>query len=176
MKQSNRPTVEQLLQQHQQPLEPKRDLWPGIERTLSQQRRQPRSGSSWRASWPMLLASAAMLMLTVVIWQKADWQNATQPAQQQASASWQLVQLMNQQHQQQTELLQTKFMQAGYQTLNSGASNDLQTLRQASRSITEALANEPANPELIRLLQWVHQQEIALMDTAYEQQTPWRQL
>lgn len=142
---------------------PPKDLWRGVEHSLTRQQQRPASWLNW--AW----ASAASMVVAVGV------MTALQVAPQQPQQMYQLVTALNAHQQQQRELMLTSYEQAGLTQNSDQLEPELLELREAARQITEQLRQDPNNQALWDLLQWVHQQELDLIRTRYETTPKWQQ-
>ncbi|MDX1706071.1 hypothetical protein [Pseudidiomarina sp.] len=151
---------------------PPKDLWRGIEHSLTRQQQRPASWFNW--AW----ASAASMVVAVGVMtaiQVAPQQPGELVAGQQPQQMYQLVTALNAHQQQQRELMLASYEQAGLTRELDQLEPELLELREASRQITEQLRQDPNNQALWDLLQWVHQQELDLIRTSYETTPKWQQ-
>lgn len=149
-------------------LTPTKDLWRGIEMSISRQqvtRQKPWYERRSRA-WDYLLATAATLFVgvgVVLSLQSGGIERGTD------SSTLNLLAVVTEQHQQQREFLLTNYEQAGFQPTFAELENELQQLQQATVQVVEQLRKEPENSELWQFLQWLHQQELEVLKTMYLQ-------
>src|SRR5690606_15857077 len=80
------------------------------------------------------------------------------------------------QHVQQRELLVVTYQQAGYNVVTPEIEPELMRLREATRSLQDALAKSPNDTGLLEMLNWVQQQELALLMGSYEAQRRQQQI
>lgn len=168
---TQRKTLEQLLQQHQQQAAPapNKDLWQGIEHALVRQPQGKANASSVTKPWFAIAASILMVAVLVSQW----WpKNTTQQPQ----TIYELAQQLNQAQDQQVELIKARFEAAGYKAPSGNFAESLANLQQARKQVTESLMKSPNDRSLLEMLRWVNQQELKLLDQAYAKQSRLQQL
>jgi len=151
--------LDDLMKHHQHELTPNKDLWRGIDIALEHKKRPVRFYRS--SKW---LALAATLVLSVVVLYQVPL--GERLINNESSLSEQLIA----QHVQQRELLVVTYQQAGYNVVTPEIEPELMRLREATRSLQDALAKSPNDTGLLEMLNWVQQQELALLMGSYEAQ------
>jgi len=158
---------EQSLQEHiaQLPkeMEPKRDLWTGIEKAIAHTPQQGGVQKSKNKVVPM--AWAASVVAAVLL----SWFSFT-PQDDAAIGTLNLVSVMNQDFEQQKQLMLTSFGQPKLTELPQDMQDQLKELASARQAIEKALQNDPNNSELFNLLRWTQKQEIDLLKQLYSPQ------
>lgn len=150
-------------------VQPQRDLWSGIELAIGQQDYAPnhtRNAVVVHKSHKGLYAVAASILLVGVL----SW-NTFSP-QQSSPSSLELVEVLSDQHQDQKNALLVRFKDQPAVTENW--QDQLTELDEAARAIKAALAQEPNNIALLKMLQNVHQQQIELIERVHSPR--WRQI
>ncbi|GAA0359479.1 hypothetical protein GCM10009092_24600 [Bowmanella denitrificans] len=137
-------------------IQPRRDLWPGIEHALNSQAAEPVvTSSKAKPYWGMAAAVATVGLL--------GWLGLTQlPG---LSDSAQLAQVLSQQHQQQKQALLASF--SGQPALTDNWQQQVDELDAAALAIKQALKEDPNNPALLKMLQQVYQQQIDLIERVH---------
>ncbi|MEG3765931.1 hypothetical protein [Alteromonas sp. 14N.309.X.WAT.G.H12] len=143
---------------------PKRDLWRGIELSLTE---NPENGEerSGKGRFPLAIAASVLVgvLLASVILGKFSL-----PGSQRDLSSLALVNQLNQQHQMQVNQLLSEFK--GQPALTQNWQEQLQQLTAAADAIRLALENDPNNPALLSLLQHVYQQQLLLIERVHAPQ------
>ncbi|MBC3766844.1 hypothetical protein [Neptunicella marina] len=131
-------------------MQPQRDLWTGIEVALSEQHTTKKK--------PYLAIAASVMVVGLVGWLglKSDIVADNSP---------QLVQTLTQQHQQQMQGLLVTYADAP--ALTNDWQQQLDELDRAADAIKQALAKDPNNPALLKMLQQVYQQQIDLVEKVH---------
>lgn len=143
---------------------PSRDLWPGIEHAIEandcQRNSQPRRA-------PRLLAIAAMVVVAVLYELTHYTYNPGGGASQTLNGDA-LVAVLSQQHEAQL----TSLLAAVHDTpaVTSDWTQQLDELHDAAQAIKAALANDPDNRTLLRMLQNVYQQQLTLVERVHAPQ------
>ncbi|WP_417659507.1 hypothetical protein [Pseudidiomarina sp.] len=143
---------------------PNKDLWRGIEASISRSQVKVSIGRNRWLGW-LSATAATVLVMTGVMLSAMHQSNTPIPNHQGID----LLTMLTEQHQQQRQVLLTSFNDAGYQQSVNELENELQQLRDAATQITAQLRLEPDNAELWQFLQWIHQQELDLLRTMYQQ-------
>lgn len=146
-------------------ISPNKDLWRGIEASISRSQVNVTIGRRNRWMTWLSATAATVLVMTGVMLSAMHQNNAAIPNHHGID----LLTMLTQQHQQQRQVLLTSFSDAGYQQSANELENELQQLRDAATKITAQLRLEPDNAELWQFLQWIHQQELDLLRTMYQQ-------
>ncbi|BBN82972.1 hypothetical protein PA25_29570 [Pseudoalteromonas sp. A25] len=156
----NKPDFEQFLKEsleQTKDIEPKRDLWPGIERALVSQSHSY-SQSSY---WPKVTGVAACMVAGLLAWQvviKQPQQNTMTDM----SAFFE--------QQKQSLLVQYESQPA----LTANWQEQLQELESAEQAVKVALQNDPENAALLKMLAQVYQQQLDLINKVHEPR--WQQI
>lgn len=154
-------------------VQPERDLWPGIDIAISQQAQQAGGAAAAQGNTVVvqkshkgLYAIAASILLVGVL----SW--STFSPQLSGPDSLELVEVLSNQHQQQKDALLVSFKDQP--ALTENWQEQLQELDEAAGAIKAALAQEPDNVALLKMLQNVHQQQITLIERVHSPK--WRQI
>ena len=150
-------------------IQPDKDLWQGIDIALSSSEKVITCAdeisttakvvnlSQWTAMKPIALA-ASLILVAVLGW------NGLQKIPN-TTVDSSLAARMMQQHDEQKTVLLASLSESPELTDNWQA--QLQELEQAAKAIEAALQNEPDNITLLKMLQQVHQQQLALIETVH---------
>ena len=145
---------------------PNRDLWRGIELGME----QPADEAVKPASRGGLYAIAASIALVACLsWFGFNRMPVTPSGQ---LTGTKLVQALSQQHEQQKQSLLVQYTDTPALTENWQA--QLTELDQAANAIKAALNEDPDNTALLRMLQNVYQQQIALIERVHAPK--WQQI
>ncbi|QOL25990.1 hypothetical protein LP316_01360 [Thalassotalea sp. LPB0316] len=158
----SRATLEQSVEVLEQEIAPTRDLWPGIEKAISQQPQQVEQHSrhSWRVNLA-LAASVCALVITLVN-VKGLPEQTTNPN---------LVATINQAFESERQAMLVSYGAAQTQRqIPADLQMQLDELVKARASIINALEKDPTNADLIHLLKFTQQQELALLEHIYRPQ------
>lgn len=144
--------LNQELEQLNQEIEPKRDLYAGIEKALSrqQQSKQPFSVAKLSA----IAASFCALMVAATWFYMAPAQSSLPIAQMESMF----------QHEKQALLVQY----SGQDPLIDDWQNQLKVLEDAELAVKKALEEEPNNAVLLRMLAQVYQQQLDLINKVHK--------
>ena len=150
-------------------IQPKRDLWQGIELALANEPapdqvepNQPRQMNGAR-----MFAVAATFAFVGLF----GWFTVNQPDQGMIGGQ-ELVAALSNQHQQQKDSLLVKFK--GQPALTQNWEQQLDELDDAAKAIKTALKEDPNNIALLKMLQNVHQQQIDLIERVHAPK--WQQI
>jgi hypothetical protein len=150
--------------------QPSRDLWTGIDHAIEQQQmRQPLRHQGYQ-KWSAMAAGVGILGLTV--WLSTSSIKGIEPGPEGQSAPLSYVASMSQDFAKQKQVLLTK-----YQDQPSASDNwreQLQQLDEAAAAIKKVLDREPANAQLIKMLQQTYQQQLDLIIAVNK--SPWQQI
>lgn len=135
---------------------PQRDLWPGIELALAAKVDVVIAPSKSFPRWYAVAASVALVSLI-------GWLSVA-PTPQQMTGQ-QLVTALSNQHQMQLDSLLVSYK--AQPALTSNWKEQLHELDDASAAIKQALAHDPDNAALLRMLQNVYQQQIELIERVH---------
>ena len=145
---------------------PNRDLWRGIELGMEQSTDE----TAKPASRGGLYAVAASIALVACLsWFGFNRMSVTPSGQ---LTGTELVQALSQQHEQQKQSLLVQYDETPALTENWQA--QLTELDQAAEAIKAALDEDPDNTALLRMLQNVYQQQIALIERVHAPK--WQQI
>jgi len=145
-------------------MEPKRDLWTGIEKAIAHTPQQ-QSEHAGQKSKVVPMAWAASLVAAVLL----TWFSFT-PQGDVNSNGMNLVKVMKQEFEQQRQLVLTSYGQPNLGSLPQEMKDQLTELASARQAIEKALKNDPNNSELFNLLRWTQKQEIDLLKQLYSPQ------
>lgn len=154
---------------------PPKDLWRGVEASISRQQlpSQLQPGNSWR--WVTGIA-ASFFVAVGVFMGTYHVQTQVPDSTLQTQTHMNLLTMVTEQHQKQRELLLTNYQDAGFAPTFSELEVELQQVREAATKVTQQLQQEPNNSELWKFLQWLHQQELELLKTMYIQPRTYQQV
>ena len=156
-------------------IQPERDLWQGIE--LGIERRavaesQSKSDvvalpkfSQWHYS-----AAASFVAVVVIAWM--GMQQLSAPVGQQSTGVIELAELLTEQHQAQKQQLLVSLQSE--QPLTENWQEQLAELDDAAIAIKAALAQDPNNAALLKMLQNVYQQQMSLIERVHSPK--WREI
>lgn len=136
-------------------IQPERDLWPGIEAAITQSPMP--SSSSVKRMTPWFATAASLVfaaILGVMYWQQTK------------ISSTSLLASMERQHQQSMQRLLVSYEDQPAATDNWQA--QLADLDSAAQAIRQVLKEEPNNPELLRMLRHVYQQQLQLIEKVHQ--------
>ncbi|SFR36478.1 hypothetical protein SAMN04488070_0068 [Pseudidiomarina maritima] len=168
------PKLDALIQQateENREVTPPRDLWRGIEASIS--RGQVTLKRQSHHYWLWFTSAAASLFVVAGITLSLSMNSGSNAVNGQ---QLELLTMVNQQHQQQRQILLTNFEDAGLQPSFSELQAELDQLRSAAVQVTEQLRLDPDNSELWQFLQWLHQQELDLLKVMYQQPRTYQQV
>jgi hypothetical protein len=166
MSKMNRPSIESHIEQLSKEKLPQRDLWSGIEYSITDenlangQRSQAYSGIRIPA-----FALAASVLVAMLIGYFSFQSGRLESGQD-------LVLQMSQQHSKHKDALLTSL--DGQPATTQNWQQQLDELDQAAIAIKKALENEPNNPALLKMLQKVYQQQIMLIERVHA--PAWQQI
>jgi hypothetical protein len=167
MSNTKRPSIESHIEQLNKEKLPQRDLWAGIEYSISVdgnivngQRAQQNSSKTT----PVFALAASVLVAMLVGY--FSFQTGR------LESGQDLVMQMSQQHSQHKDALLTSL--DGQPATTQNWQQQLDELDQAAIAIKKALENEPNNPALLKMLQKVYQQQIMLIERVHA--PAWQQI
>jgi hypothetical protein len=139
------------------PLErqPERDLWKGIEQALDS---ETNNKTFVRSAKPIFAVTASFLVLAVVGWMSFESGKSLQGES--------LVTAMSEQHNSQKQSLLIRFKDQPAMTDNW--QQQIEELDEAAEAIKKALAQEPNNPALLKMLKNVYEQQMAIIERVHE--------
>ncbi|MGB1262075.1 MAG: hypothetical protein ACPG52_04100 [Cognaticolwellia sp.] len=148
-----------------QELTPARDLWPGIEKAISQNAGHTVSDKTAKIITFTPTAWAASVVAAILLtWVTLD------PEQSASETSSNLVATMQQNFQQQKQTMLVTFGGPDISQLPVAMQTELTKLSSAQKTISKALADDPNNSDLLNLLRWTQQQELDLLKQLYSPQ------
>jgi hypothetical protein len=140
-------------------LQPKRDLWVGIERAI-QDKPQLTTLSEATKSRTMPLAWAASVLAAVLLtWVTLVPSSTDSPAM--------LVNQMQQGFEQQKQAMLVTYGQPKLSELPTALKKQLDDLVSARQSVEKALQEDPSNQDLLNILRWTQDQELELITQLY---------
>lgn len=169
-------SLQQAIGQLPKEMQPERDLWQGIELGIErrQQAIQDDAQTNNKAKTPPYLALAAsfafVAMLGFLV--NKQWQVAPTELTPGLSNAAELAQLLSNQHETQRDELLVSYQNQPAATENW--QQQLQELDDAAAAIKVALAQDPNNTALLKMLQNVYQQQIGLIERVHS--PAWRQI
>ncbi len=144
--------------------QPERDLWSGIEITLSKEQQETRETPNKQRTKVFALA-ASMAFVGILSWFGLNQSTPNFNGQD-------LVAALSSQHQQQKNALLVKFQDQP--ALTENWQSQLTELDEAAVAIKAALKQDPNNMALLKMLQRVHQQQIDLIERVHSPK--WQQI
>lgn len=135
--------------------QPERDLWPGIELALA--------NDSNELITPVKTKGLYLIAATVAMFGLLGWLSLHQQTVNLTGSE--LVASLSQQHLEQKNALLVSFEK--HTALTKNWQQQLADLDEAAIAIKSALANEPNNMALLKMLQHVHQQQISLIERVH---------
>jgi hypothetical protein len=141
---------------------PKRDLWPGIEHALVQ---RPKRLSNNRG----LYAVAASICFLAVL----GFLSVQQLPMQQDSGALALIAALETQHKQNKDALLVQYQNTA--TVTDTWHTQLSELESAAEMVKNALNEDPNNTALLKMLQYIHQQQIAVIEKSHAKAN-WQQI
>ncbi|MEW9798508.1 hypothetical protein [Alteromonas sp. CYL-A6] len=147
--------------------QPERDLWRGIE--LAIEHEQAHAGTARQSSRPWLAVAASVALVATISW--FGWQQSAQQRGGQLTGEA-LVMALSQQHEQQKQALLVEYTNTP--AVAENWQQQLDELDDAADAIKAALEQDPDNTALLRMLQNVYQQQIALIERVHAPK--WQQI
>lgn len=141
--------------------QPERDLWRGVALALESEPQHQKARPRPHAGWAAMAACVALIAMV-------SWYGLQEPAgnpDAQPMTGEALVQALSQQHEQQKQALLVEYTDTP--ALADNWQQQLDELDDAAAAIKAALAQDPNNPALLRMLQNVYQQQIALIERVH---------
>jgi len=154
--------LDDMVQQLNQEMNPKRDLWTGIEKAIAVTTQEP---SNARTKLLMPSAWAASIVAAVLV----AWVSFS-PLKVNEDKTVNIAQVMQENFTEQKQLMLTSFGQPELQKLPEDMQTQLTELAGARSAINKALKNDPNNSELLNLLGWTQKQELELLKQLYSPQ------
>lgn len=155
-------TFEKNIENLSMEMEPKRDLWIGIEKAIAT-KSQETAAKPNKVVVP--LAWAASICAAVIL----SW-GAFEPVGQENSSAISVVNIMKKDFTRQKQLVLTAYGQSKTPELSAEIQTQIAELTSARKAIYQALENDPNNSELLNLLRWTQDQELALIEQVYSPQ------
>lgn len=152
--------LEEQLENLPKEMDPKRDLWLGIEKAIAA---QPQRESIEAKKKIVPLAWAASVCAAVLL----SWVTLTPPN---SVNEVNLLSVMQQDFKDQKQLMLTAYGKSDTSEVSEEIRKQLTELSSARDAIYKALENDPNNSELINLLRWTQNQELALIEQIYSPQ------
>lgn len=162
--QGNDWNIEKGVKKLQVEMQPQRDLWKGIEQALEQNpKAQYRRDISSKKHFfsntkPILAVAASLTVIAVVGWMSFESGKSLQGET--------LVSIMSEQHHNQKQSLLIRFKDLPAATNNW--QKQIEELDEAAEAIKKALAEEPNNPALLKMLKNVYEQQMAIIERVHE--------
>ncbi len=141
--------------------EPRRDLWSGIESVITT---TPHQSVPTKVKMVPLAWAASVVAAVLLSW----FTFSPQGAKTQLPVN--LASIMNEDFEEQKQLVLASFGQPELKKLPPEMQNQLSELSAARGAIVKALENDPTNSELLNLLRWTQKQEIDLLKQLYSPQ------
>jgi len=142
---------------------PARDLWPGIEQAISRNAVTSAQRSARNIFMPTAWA-ASVVAAVLLTWLTLSPEPATK------NPAIALVAAMQQDFQQQKHSMLVNFGTPDIKQLPIAMQTELIKLNSAQKTISNALAEDPNNSDLLNLLRWTQQQELDLLKQLYSPQ------
>lgn len=166
MSNKNGPSIERHIEQLNKDKMPQRDLWTGIEYSISDANiAKGQSAQESRFKRTPVFAIAASVLVAMLVGYFSFQTGRLESGQD-------LVMQISQQHSQQKDALLVSL--DGQPTTTQNWQQQLDELDQAAVAIKKALANEPNNSALLKMLQKVYQQQIMLIERVHA--PAWQQI
>ncbi len=148
-----------------QEMTPERDLWPGIEKAISQNKQTASLENNPKAKVFMPMAWAASVVAAVLL----TWVTLG-PTPDNSEQRLNLVAEMQKDFEQQKKTMLVSFGTPDVKKLPTAMQAELTKLSSAQQTISKALADDPNNSDLLNLLRWTQQQELDLLKQLYSPQ------
>lgn len=142
-----------------QDIEPRRDLWNGIERAIAETSQHDNHKKSHLTPVAWAASLVAAVLVTWLSFSPLPAVNSTN-----------YTQVLNDSFEQQKQLLLASFGQPKLTNLPIEMQKQLKELSAARTTIEKALADDPNNNQLLNLLRWTQKQEIDLLKQLYSPQ------
>lgn len=145
-------------------MQPERDLWKGIEQALEH---NPKTQSATHTlakkryfsnTKPILAMAASLMMIAVIGWMSFESGKSVQGET--------LASIMSEQHNNQKQSLLIRFKDQPATTDNW--QQQIEELDEAAEAIKKALAEEPNNSALLKMLKNVYEQQMAIIERVHE--------
>lgn len=149
---------------------PQRDLWQGIELGIEQQ--QHAGTEKTHKAPPRFAIAASFAVVAMAGWLVIQQLNVEPTQESIAPSAEQLASVLSSQHQIQRDQLLVSL--EGQPALTENWQEQLQELDDAAAAIKAALAQDPNNAALLKMLQNVYQQQISLIERVHSPK--WRQI
>lgn len=151
---SQKAKLDELIAKAPKELEPTRDLWPGIEFALDNSKQASQQFSKQHVVWGIAASILLVGFIALLSFESGKQVSGNN-----------LVQQLSEQHVKQKDALLVSLKDQVAVTQNW--QQQLQELDEAAIAIKKALANEPNNVALLKMLKQVHQQQIALIERVH---------
>lgn len=159
MKANQQESLAQQLEALKREKAPQRDLWPGIERAISQ---PPTVREKSRQKYYAMAASIFLAITVGVIGYQGGMYNSSN----------EMIVAMSTQHQKQVQELLVSY--EGQQATADNWKTQLEQLDDAAEAIKKALEEDPGNPALVQMLRNVYQQQLLLIERVHSPK--WQQI
>lgn len=155
----NQATLDERAEALEHEIAPTRDLWPGIEKAISQQPQQIEQPQ--RQGWRANIALAASVFAVVITLINVNGVPSQAPNND-------FLTTMNQAFEAERQAMLVSFgTSKAERSVPADLQKQLDELIKARKSIVSALEKDPQNADLIHLLKFTQQQELALLDHIY---------
>ncbi len=172
---ANEQELQQHLQQLPKELTPERDLWSGIERAINESACENTGLKKHNTvvklalfktplAWTASVIVAVLLATQLNSWQLNQHKIPTAQTQQ---LGFDAVSFIQQNFNQQKHSLLVSYGNPDIKQLPTKMQQELQLLENAQIEISQALAKDKNNQNLLNLLQWTQQQELKLIEQLY---------
>ncbi len=138
-------------------IQPQRDLWPGIDLALENQAQHEKSIGRWIGIAASVAVSGLLVLLSL---------NSVNSPDTEESNMRRVISSISEQHEGQKQTLLASYEQQPALTDNWQA--QLNELDSAATLIKAALAEDPEDADLIKLLQRIYQQQIKLIQSVHQ--------
>jgi len=142
-------------------IEPKKDLWQGIERAINYTK-EPSIKRHYYFAW------AATIFIAILLSWQLNFKISNQHIVDQNIPSFSPVELLSNNFIKQKNSLLTSYGKPNLNKLPKTIQDDLIQLEQAQKVIKKALVKDIYNQDLLNLLQWTQQQELKLISQLYQ--------
>lgn len=142
-------------------LNPKRDLWLGIERAIHNKPQLDDSITKLNKTFPIAWA-ASVIAAVLLTWNVLAPQSVESPSV--------LVMQMQDNFERQKQAMLVSYGQPKLADLPESLQQQLAELVSARQSINNALKEDPANSDLLNILRWTQEQELELLIKLYSPQ------
>ena len=163
MSSSSQQKLDEMVKKGSRELTPERELWTGIEQAINQSENlisESDLGKANKALWQkstFAIAASVFVAITVGLFAYETGKTVQGDA---------LIAALTEQHQNQKQSLLIRFKDRPAATNNW--QQQLDELDEAAAAIKKALAEEPNNPALLKMLKNVYEQQMAIIDRVHE--------